>query len=83
MPHEQVTISTRDGSCPAHVFTPRDEQGGPAIIFYMDGGGIRPAALQMAQRLADAGYVVLLPDLTAPSCRQRCSRVTCGRSWAR
>src|ERR1700719_2647483 len=28
MPHEQVTISTRDGSCPAHVFTPHDEQGG-------------------------------------------------------
>ena len=63
MPREQVTISTRDGSCPAHVFTPRDEQGGPAIIFYMDGGGVRPAALQMAQRLADTGYVVLLPDL--------------------
>lgn len=63
MPHEEVTISTRDGSCRAHVFTPRDEQGGPAIIFYMDAGGIRPAALQMAQRLAEAGYVVLLPDL--------------------
>jgi carboxymethylenebutenolidase len=63
MPHEQVTIPTRDGSCPAHVFTPGDERGGPAIIFYMDAGGLRPAELQMAQRLADGGYVVLLPDL--------------------
>ncbi len=28
----------------------------------MDAGGIRPAALQMAQHLANAGYAVLLPD---------------------
>jgi carboxymethylenebutenolidase len=35
----------------------------PAVIFYMDAGGVRPAVLDMAQRLADAGYAVLLPDL--------------------
>jgi carboxymethylenebutenolidase len=29
----------------------------------MDGLGIRPALFEMAQRLADAGFVVLLPDL--------------------
>ena len=29
----------------------------------MDAGGIRPAVVQMGARLADAGYVVLLPDL--------------------
>ncbi len=29
----------------------------------MDGIGIRPALFQMAERLADAGYHVLLPDL--------------------
>lgn len=29
----------------------------------MDAGGIRPAMIEMAQRLADHGYVVLLPDL--------------------
>lgn len=63
MAHEQTTITTPDGQCPAHVFTPTDGQGGPALIFYMDAGGIRPAELAMAQRLADAGYVVLLPDL--------------------
>ncbi|QYE34266.1 dienelactone hydrolase family protein [Polymorphobacter sp. PAMC 29334] len=33
------------------------------MIFYTDAGGMRPAMLDMAQRLADAGYVVLLPDL--------------------
>lgn len=63
MPHEPTTITTRDGDCPAHVFTPADGRGGPAILFYMDAGGVRPAVLGMAARLADAGYVVLLPDL--------------------
>ena len=63
MPHEQTTITTRDGECPAHVFTAGAGRNGPALIFYMDAGGIRPAALGMAERLSEAGYVVLLPDL--------------------
>lgn len=33
------------------------------VIFYMDGLGIRPTLFAMSQRLADEGYVVLLPDL--------------------
>jgi carboxymethylenebutenolidase len=63
MPAEQVTIQTRDGERPAHVMTPAGQGRWPATIFYMDGGGIRPAVLEMAQRLANGGYVVLLPDL--------------------
>jgi carboxymethylenebutenolidase len=63
MPHEQVTIVTADGNCPAHLFSPDTGRHSPAIIFYMDAGGIRPAALAMAERLSNAGYVVLLPDL--------------------
>ena len=35
----------------------------PAVIFYMDGFGIRPDLVAMAERLAQSGYVVLLPDL--------------------
>ncbi|MCB8875940.1 dienelactone hydrolase family protein [Acidisoma silvae] len=63
MPSETVTISTRDGACSAHVLTPAGAGPWPAIIFYMDAGGIRPGAIAMAQQLADFGYVVLLPDL--------------------
>ncbi len=63
MPNEQVTVRTRDGDCPCHVMIPATGGPWPAVIFYMDAGGIRPAVLDMAQRLADAGYVVLLPDL--------------------
>lgn len=63
MPHEQLTIRTRDGDCPVHVMTPAGAGPWPAAIFYMDAGGIRPAVVDMAQQLADAGYIVLLPDL--------------------
>jgi carboxymethylenebutenolidase len=59
-----VTIETRDGLCPASVLTPAGQAGPwPAVIFFMDGFGIRPAMWEMGQRLADGGYVVLLPDL--------------------
>lgn len=63
MPNQQVIIRTFDGDCPTHVLTPAGNGSWPAIIFYMDAGGIRPALISMAQRLADAGYIVLLPDL--------------------
>ena len=63
MPTEQIRVSTDDGECLVQVLTPSGQGPWPAIIFYVDAGGIRPAMSQMAQQLADAGYVVLLPDL--------------------
>lgn len=62
--HETVSIRTADDTCPAHVFTPESGSGlWPGAIFYMDGLAIRPTLFAMAQRLANAGYLVLLPDL--------------------
>jgi carboxymethylenebutenolidase len=63
MSQERISVRTQDGECPAHVFTPQGSGPWPAVIFYMDGLGIRPTLFEMGQRLADAGYVVLLPDL--------------------
>ena len=63
MPTEQISIRTLDGDCPAYVMTPDGTGPWPAVIFYGDAGGIRPAMREMAGRLADAGYAVLLPDL--------------------
>jgi carboxymethylenebutenolidase len=64
MPQQNVTITTPDGACPAAVFTPANSTGPwPAVIFFMDAIAIRPLLWQMGQRLADAGYLVLLPDL--------------------
>lgn len=63
MPRLEVTIQTNDGTCPASLFTPANGAGPwPGVIFFMDGLGIRPAMWEMGQRLADAGYAVLLPD---------------------
>jgi carboxymethylenebutenolidase len=62
MPCETITIRTADGECPAQICTPNGEGPWPAAILYMDAGGIRPSALEMAKHLADAGYAVLLPD---------------------
>lgn len=63
MPVEALIIPTQDGDCRAYVVTPSGPGPWPAAIFYGDAGGIRPAMLEMAQRLADAGHLVLLPDL--------------------
>src|SRR5271154_7483050 len=64
MPRLEVTIKTRDGNCPASIFTPAGTVGPwPAVIFLMDGFGIRPTMWEMGQRLSDGGYFVLLPDL--------------------
>lgn len=63
MKHEEVTIRTRDGQCPLHVFTPDGAGPWPAVIVYMDAFGIRPALLQVGERIAAGGYVALVPDL--------------------
>ena len=61
---EEVKIPTADGDARGFVFTP-DDSGGPwpATIIFMDAPAIRPALFQMGERLAAAGYYVLLPDL--------------------
>ncbi len=61
--HEPISIRTVDGDCPAHVFTPAGTGPWPAVIFFMDGLAIRPTLFDMGQRLADGGFLVLLPDL--------------------
>jgi carboxymethylenebutenolidase len=63
MSYETLSVRAKDGDCPVYVFTPKGTGPWPAAIFFMDGLGIRPILFEMAQRLADGGYVVLLPDL--------------------
>jgi carboxymethylenebutenolidase len=58
-----ISIETEDGGCPAYVFQPQGSGPWPGVLFYMDGIGIRPALFTMGERLAAAGYYVLLPDL--------------------
>lgn len=64
MSRTDVKIQTKDGACRTAVFRPATGAGPwPPVIFYMDGVAIRPTLYDMGQRLADFGYLVLLPDM--------------------
>jgi carboxymethylenebutenolidase len=59
----KIAIATRDGTCQSYVFHPTGPGPWPAVLVFMDGVGIRPAMLELGERLATHGYFVLLPDL--------------------
>jgi carboxymethylenebutenolidase len=59
----KIEITTRDGVCPSYVYRPSGSGPWPAVLVYMDGLAIRPAMLELGERLATHGYFVLLPDL--------------------
>jgi carboxymethylenebutenolidase len=59
----KIEIKTASGSCPSYVYRPAGEGPWPGVLVFMDGIGIRPAMLELGERLAMHGYFVLLPDL--------------------
>ena len=59
----KLELRTDDGLCPAHVFHPAGAGPWPGVLLYMDGVGMRPTLVAMAERLAAGGYYVLMPDL--------------------
>jgi carboxymethylenebutenolidase len=63
MPEETVEITTPDGVMPCHVYHPAGGGPWPAVVYYMDGMGIRPTLLASAKRMAESGYLVVVPDL--------------------
>src|SRR3954451_6146878 len=57
-----VEITTPDGVADAYLVRPDgDPRGG--VLFVMDAFGLRPRIEEMANRIADAGYVVLAPHV--------------------
>jgi carboxymethylenebutenolidase len=63
MAHEFIDIDTADGVCDSYAAYPDTGGRFPAVIFFMDGIGIRPVLRQMADRIADSGFYVLLPNM--------------------
>jgi len=59
----KAEIETAEGVCPSHVYHPQGAGPWPGVILYMDGIGMRPALLEVGERLGDSGYFVLVPDL--------------------
>ncbi|WP_105400233.1 dienelactone hydrolase family protein [Neorhizobium sp. T7_12] len=63
MKHD-IEIKTKDGTAKAAVIKPANGAAtDKGVILYMDAFGPREALYWMGQRIADAGYTVLVPDL--------------------
>lgn len=60
---QEVLIPTLDGRMPACLFTHADREQKPAVLLLMEAFGLTPHIRAVATRIAEAGYVVLTPDL--------------------
>jgi carboxymethylenebutenolidase len=58
-----LDVETRDGVADAYLAAPEGLGPYPGVLLYSDAFGPRPQLERMAQRLAAAGYVVLLPHV--------------------
>ncbi|KRE66865.1 MULTISPECIES: dienelactone hydrolase family protein [Micrococcaceae] len=59
-----IDIPAAEGTAEALVARPSTGTGPfPGVILYMDAFGLRPRIQEMAQRIADWGYVVLAPNV--------------------
>lgn len=63
MPTTELTIRTPDGNPQAKAFWPEGKGPFPSVVFLVDAYGLRPAMLEMAERLSKLGYFVLAPNL--------------------
>jgi carboxymethylenebutenolidase len=86
---KQISIPAADGACPAFTVEPASGSGPwPAVLMFIDGIGMRPALYPIAQRIADAGYFVLMPDVfyragayTSPDPKALFSDPEVGKAW--
>ncbi|OIJ94628.1 dienelactone hydrolase family protein [Streptomyces colonosanans] len=58
-----VDIPTQDGTADAYLAYPDDRSPHPGVLLYMDAFGLRPHLKGMADRLAENGYTVLVPNV--------------------
>jgi carboxymethylenebutenolidase len=58
----EVEIKTPSGVCDAALVQPGGEGQWPGVILFTDALGLRPSMRDMAKRLAQNGYTVLVPN---------------------
>jgi carboxymethylenebutenolidase len=58
-----VQVPTADGAAEAYLVEPDGDGPFPGVLFFMDAFGLRPRLAQMAERIAERGYAVLVPNL--------------------
>lgn len=59
----EVMIPTPDGRMPAFLYTPTEPDRKPAVLLLMEAFGVTSHIRDVAARIANEGYVVLVPDL--------------------
>ena len=70
MKESTVDIVSRDGAMETFIVQP--ERGAhPPVLMLMDAPGIREELRDMARRLANVGYCVLLPNLYGRAAAER------------
>ncbi len=57
-----INVITPDGVADCYLSTPADEGTHPGVLFMIDAIGLRPRIEEMADRIAEQGYVVLAPN---------------------
>jgi carboxymethylenebutenolidase len=63
MVEEAIEIRTADGTADGFLYRAEGTQRSPGAIHLTDIGGIRPSHREMAKRLAEKGYTVLMPNV--------------------
>lgn len=63
MIEKQIGIRTADGTADGWLYQPEGKGRWPAVLHLTDIGGIRAATIELSKRLADASYMVLLPNV--------------------
>ena len=63
MVSKEVHIRTADGTVDAVLSTPDAAEALPGVLQLTDGLGLRPAHVQLSERMAQHGYVVLTPNI--------------------
>ncbi|GIF25183.1 carboxymethylenebutenolidase [Actinoplanes tereljensis] len=58
-----VQVPTADGTAEAYLVQPDGDGPFPGVLFFMDAFGLRPRLAEMAERIAERGYAVLVPNL--------------------
>lgn len=56
-------VPTSDGVADSFLASPDDDARHPGVLFFADAFGPRPRIEEMARRIAEQGYVVLVPHL--------------------
>jgi carboxymethylenebutenolidase len=63
MQRTSIDVPAADGAAEAYFVKPDGPGPYPAVLIFMDAFGLRPRLREMADRIAERGYAVLVPNL--------------------